>query len=346
MATQDEEKFMQVALREARRGLGQTSPNPAVGAVLVMDGKIVSVGHHRRAGEPHAEVECLRQFGQRLPGTAIMYVTLEPCSTAGRTGACTETILKAGVRRLVVGATDPNPRHAGRGLELLKKAGVNVRSGVLSEECSALNEAYNKWIQTGSPFVTAKCGMSLDGRLTVPPNEGRWLTSAASRRHARRLRAQVDAIIVGAETVRVDDPRLTVRGSPGVKQPWRIVLSRSGSLPPRHRIFTDRFAERTLVYRKVNLTVLLAELGAKQITSILIEGGGDVLGQALDQNVVDKIQLYVAPLLSGGPTVAFAGNGAGSTDEAGKLERIRYERIGQDVCVTGYFPCKIVPNNS
>ena len=327
---------MRAALKEARRGLGQTSPNPAVGAVLVVGDRIVARGHHRRAGAAHAEVECLRQFGKRPPKGATLYVTLEPCSTSGRTGACTNAIAESGLSKLVVGAVDPNPRHSARGIKLLTKAGLQVRTGVLAAECSELNESFNKWIQTGRPFVIAKCGMSLDGRLTAPPSNGRWLTSPASRRHAHRLRAQVDAILVGAETVRIDDPQLTVRGIKGARQPWRVVLSRSGSLPAKARILKDRFADRTLVYREIDLENLLGELGAKEITSVLIEGGGEILGQALDQHLIDKVQVYLAPILTGGPVVAFAGAGANSTGEAPRLARVRYEKIGQDICLTGY----------
>ena len=327
---------MRAALKEARRGFGQTSPNPAVGAVLVVGDKIVARGHHRRAGAAHAEVECLRHFGRRPPKSATLYVTLEPCSTTGRTGPCTNAILESGVSNLVVGTVDPNPRHSGRGIKLLTKAGLQVRTGVLAAECSELNESFNKWIQTGRPFVIAKCGMSLDGRLTAPPSHGRWLTSPASRRHAHQLRAQVDAILVGAETIRSDDPQLTVRGIQGARQPWRVVVSRSGSLPAKARILTDRFAERTLVFREIDLDDLLRELGAKEITSVLIEGGGEIFGQALDQHLIDKVQVYIAPLLAGGPIVAFAGNGATATGEAPRLARVRYEKIGQDICVTGY----------
>lgn len=338
---------MRAALAEARRGLGQTSPNPAVGAVLVVGNKIVARGHHRRAGLPHAEVECLRKVGKRIPKNATLYVTLEPCSTAGRTGPCTNAIIEAGLTKVVIGALDPNPRHSGRGIDLLTKAGLQVRTGVLAAECSELNEAFNKWIRTGCPFVIAKCGMSLDGRLTARPAENRWLTSPASRRHAHRLRAQVDAILVGAETIRIDNPRLTVRPPRGAKQPWRIVLSRSGSLPPRARIFTDRFAARTLIYGDIQLDVLLRELGAKEITSVLIEGGGEMLGQALDQHLIDQVQLYIAPLFTGGPIVAFAGGGANSSREAPRLNRVRYEKIGHDICVTGYPAYDgVVPNNS
>jgi diaminohydroxyphosphoribosylaminopyrimidine deaminase/5-amino-6-(5-phosphoribosylamino)uracil reductase len=326
---------MRQALREARRGLGHTSPNPAVGAVLVIDGKAVARGHHRRAGAAHAEIDCLRDFGKRVPRRAVLYVTLEPCSTVGRTGACTEAIADAGVRQLVIGAIDPNPQHAGRGIDILTKAGIDVRTGILASECSALNKAYNKWITTGLPFVIAKCGMSLDGRLTAPPEESQWLTSTESRRDAQQLRAEVDAILVGAGTVRADNPRLTVRGHRGAKQPWRIVLSRSGKLPRQAKIFADRFAERTLVYRDTTMATLLRDLGSREITSVLIEGGGEVLGQALDERVIDRAHVYIAPRFTGGPTIAFPGSGAAATAESLRLRDIRYEIIGDDVRVIG-----------
>lgn len=332
----NDEIFMRAAVQEARRGLGQTSPNPAVGAVLVSGGKIIAQGHHRKAGAPHAEIECLLDLKKAVPKNAILYVTLEPCSTTGRTGPCTNVIIEAGVRRLVVGATDPNPLHAGRGIEFLRKAGIELRTGVLEHECAALNEAFNKWITTKRPFVIAKCGISLDGRLSRPPGESRWITSAASRRHAQQLRARVDAILIGAETLRVDNPRLTVRGLRGAKQPWRVVLSRSGALPRRAHLFTDRFAARTIVYRDKNLETVLRELGEKEIMSLLIEGGGDILGQALGQRLVDKVQLYLGPVLTGGPSVAFAGAGVAATRDAPRLKGVRYKKIGQDVYVTGY----------
>ncbi|MDP9005216.1 MAG: bifunctional diaminohydroxyphosphoribosylaminopyrimidine deaminase/5-amino-6-(5-phosphoribosylamino)uracil reductase RibD [Verrucomicrobiota bacterium] len=331
-----DEARMRQALREARKGLGRTSPNPAVGAVLVISGAIAATGHHRGAGLPHAEIECLRRVKNAISQTAVLFVTLEPCSTVGRTGACTDTIIKAGIRNVVIGTADPNPQHAGRGIEILKQAGLNVRSGVLADECSAVNEAYNKWITTRRPFVIAKCGMSLDGRLSPPPGEPRWITSTASRRNAHKLRAQVDAILIGAGTVRADNPRLTVRGMRGAKQPWRVVLSRSGSLPRQAHIFSDRFAERTIVLKGNDLETVLHELGKKEITSVLIEGGGEILGQALDRRLVDKVQLYLGPRLIGGPAIAFAEGGMESTGDAPQLERIIYEMIGQDVCIIGY----------
>ena len=199
-----------------------------------------------------------------------------------------------------------------------------------------LNEAFNKWVITGRPFVIAKCGMSLDGRLTRPPGEPRWITDAVARRHANGLRALVDAILVGAETVRKDDPRLTVRSVEGAKQPWRVVITRSGNLPRRARLFSDRLAERTLVYARKSLAAVLDDLGRKNITSVMFEGGGQVLGQALDARLIDKVQIYLGPILTGGPVIAFSGRGAGTTQNAASLERVSYTRLGQNVLITGY----------
>jgi diaminohydroxyphosphoribosylaminopyrimidine deaminase / 5-amino-6-(5-phosphoribosylamino)uracil reductase len=336
MTTERNEKFMRAALDEAKKALGQTSPNPAVGAVLVIDNRIVAKGHHREAGRDHAEIECLRDFGAAVPARATLFVTLEPCSTAGRTAPCTDAILSAGVRNVVVGAIDVNPRHSGKGIMQLRNAGVNVRAGVWAEDCARLNEAFNQWIVTGRPFVIAKCGMSLDGRLTRPAVEPRWITGSSARRHANELRARVDAVLVGAETVRADNPRLTVRGGPRRRQPWRVVLTRSGRLPQHAHVFSDRFAARTLIYKGKSLAGALKNLGKRGITSVLIEGGGDVLGQAFDAHLIDKVQLYLGPILSGGPIIAFPGRGADNTGNALRLRRVSYQRIAQSVCITGY----------
>jgi len=331
-----DEKFMRAALVEARKGVGSVSPNPAVGAVLVRKGRIVARGYHRATGLPHAEIECLASAGRGSLREATLYITLEPCSTRGRTPPCTEAIARAGVGRVVIGATDVNPVHCGRGIRELLNAGIEVSSGVLAAECSRLNEAFNKWIVTGRPFVIAKCGMSLDGRLTKSPNESRWLTSAASRRHAMQLRARVDAILIGAETLRQDNPRLTTRGIAGAKQPWRVVVSRSGNLPNEAHLFVDRFAARTLVYRAKTLDAVLADLGRKEITSVLLEGGGDLLGHAFDRRLVDKVQFYIAPIFTGGPVLAVSGKGAPSTQDGARLADVRYLQIAGDLCVTGY----------
>jgi diaminohydroxyphosphoribosylaminopyrimidine deaminase / 5-amino-6-(5-phosphoribosylamino)uracil reductase len=332
----DDDRFMRAALSEAQKGLGHTSPNPAVGAVLISRNRIIAHGHHRQAGKPHAEIECLQKVRGKVPKDATLYVTLEPCSTRGRTGPCTDEIVRAGIKKIVIGTTDPNPKHRGAGIELLTNAGLQVRTGVLAEECAALNEAFNKWIATGIPFVFAKCAMSLDGRLTRAKKESRWLTSAAARAHAHKLRAQVDAILVGAETIRTDNPRLTARPGTKDRQPTRVVLSRSGKLPRNANVFTDRFAKNTLVYKDQTLAAILADLGAKNVTSIMIEGGGDVLGQALDERLIDKVQIYIAPVFTGGPVAAFSGQGAIRTSEAAHLDRIVFQKIGRDLCVTGY----------
>ena len=337
MRNRRDEDFMRAALNEAKKALGQTSPNPAVGAVLVIGNRIVAKGHHLAAGCDHAEIECLRDFGARVPARATLYVTLEPCSTAGRTAPCTDAIIKAGIKSVVVGAPDVNPRHSGKGIMQLRNAGVKVREGVLADECSRLNEAFNKWIVSGRPFVIAKCGMSLDGRLTRPASEPRWITDRSARRHANKLRAHVDAVLVGADTVRMDNPRLTVRGVRRARrQPWRVVLTRSGNLPRPAHLFSDRFASRTLIYRDKSLAAVLKNLGKRGVTSVLIEGGGEVLGQALDARLIDKVQLYLGPILSGGPVMAFPGRGAESTANAMRLRCVSYQRIGRTVCITGY----------
>ncbi len=298
-----DEWFMREALKEAKKAEGQTSPNPAVGAVLVIDNHIVARGHHRGAGHDHAEIECLRNFGASVPARATLYITLEPCSTVGLTAPCTDAILKAGITKAVVGAVDVNPRHHGRGITRLRDAGIKVREGVLAEDCAHLNEAFNKWIVSRQPFVIAKCGMSL---------------------------------LIGAETVRVDNPRLTVRGVHGARQPWRVVLTRSTNLPRRARLFSDRWAGRTLIYKGKSLASVLKDLGKRSVTSVLIEGGGEVLGQALDARLIDKVQIYLGPILTGGPLIAFPGRGAQSTGKATPLREVSYWRIGENVCITAY----------
>jgi diaminohydroxyphosphoribosylaminopyrimidine deaminase/5-amino-6-(5-phosphoribosylamino)uracil reductase len=331
-----DEKFMRAALVEAEKGSGTTSPNPAVGAVLALRNRIIARGHHRRAGGDHAEIDCLRNLPDPIPAEAVLYVTLEPCSTRGRTAPCANYIIQRGVRRVVIGAVDPNPKHRGRAIGLLRAAGIDVTTGVLEDECAQLNEAFNKWIVTGEPFVIAKCGMSLDGYLTRQTGETRWLTSESSRSHAHRLRALVDAIIVGAETIRRDNPRLTVRKGPRRTQPWRVVLTRSGRLPQRAKVFQDSNRERSLVYRNHSLDAVLRDLGEREITSVLLEGGGDVLSQALDQRLIDKVQIYIAPIFTGGGVLGFGGNGAASTQRSLRLDSLRYQHIGPDICITGY----------
>ena len=336
MTTDQDEKFIRAALVEAKKALGLTSPNPAVGAVLVIDNRIVAKGHHREAGHAHAEINCLRDFAVPIPTQATLYVTLEPCSTAGRTAPCTDAIIRASVKNVVIGATDPNPQHSGRGIVELRNAAVQVRHEILTQECTRLNEAFNKWIVTGQPLVIAKCGMSLDGRLTRPPGESRWITGRDARGDAHRLRARVDAVLVGAETVRADNPRLTVRGVRRGRQPWRVVLTRSGKLPRQAHLLSDKFAARTVIYKRKSLSSVLTDLGKHSITSVLIEGGGEILGEALDKRLIDKVQIYLGPILTGGPVIAFAGEGAAKIADALVLREIEYQQFAQTIAITGY----------
>src|SRR6266576_3347266 len=337
MKEKADEKFLREALDEARRGAGLTSPNPAVGAILVQRGRILARGYHRQAGTDHAEVDCLRKISGPISPGATLYVTLEPCSTRGRTAPCVDYIIERGVRRVVIGAVDPNPKHRGRAIEMLVRAGIELSPGVLESECTALNEAFNKWIRTREPFVIAKCGMSLDGRLTAPPADSQWITSTPSRRDARELRATADAIIVGAKTIRQDNPRLTVRIRSVSKQPWRVILTRTCRLPHHANVFCDSHASRTLIYRNQRLRTVLRDLGRREITSVLLEGGGEVLSEALDRGLIDKVQIYIGSKLTGGNVLAFGGKGAKSVAESFRLRSARYERFGDDLRVTGYL---------
>ena len=321
----EDEKYMQAALREARRGVGLTSPNPAVGAIIVRGGRIISRGWHRKAGQPHAEIEALGALKNPDQARgASMYVTLEPCSTHGRTPPCVDAIVKAGFARVIIGAIDPNPQHAGRGIERLRRARVKVKAGVLDAECTELNAAFNKWIVTGMPWVIAKAALSLDGHLTRPPGEGQWITSNLARADAMRLRARADAILIGANTLRADNPHLTLRDLPEFaekEQPWRIVLSRGAApLPKKAHLFTDEHRDRTLVFRGKSLKQVLQALGKREVTSVLIEGGGRVLGSAFDGRLVDEVCFYLAPLLSA-RTHRFGRRERSSFDGGGRVHR-------------------------
>ena len=333
-----DERYMQLALRQARKGLGKTSPNPAVGAVLVRDGTLLSTGWHRHAGGPHAEIEALSALPElKSAAGATLYVTLEPCSTTGRTPPCTEAIVTARIGRVVIGAIDVNPKHQGRGIEQLRRAGIAVTTGVLAEKCDLLNVGFNKWITTGKPWVIAKIAQSLDGRITRPALEPRWLSNNQSLRLAHSLRSTIDAILVGAETVRRDNPRLTVRTGTSERQPWRVVVTRSGELPSDAILFTDEYRDRTLVYQGIGWLDVLKDLGTKGITRLLVEGGGDVLGQLNDLQLVDEIWCFFTPMLTGGNKPSFGGAGVERMGDASRLHRIRHKRIGNDVLVTGHI---------
>jgi len=325
---------MRRALELARRGAGLTLPNPRVGAVLVQGDKIIGEGFHKRAGGPHAEVIAVADAKKRghLVAGATLYVTLEPCSTQGRTPPCTELILREKITGVVFGATDPNPAHAGAAMRLLRKAGVEVSSGLLAAEATALNRDFNWWIVQRRPWVVAKIALSLDGRIVTPVNDDRWLTSDGARTVAHELRWESDAILVGAETARQDNPRLTVRlpGRHGKKQPWRVVVTRSGKLSRKLHLFSDRHRDRTLVFQKQALEDVIAALGAMEISHLLIEGGGEILTEALRKNLVNEVAFFIAPTVMGTPTRAL-----GKLGKAVRLRGVNYREVGPDILCRG-----------
>ena len=329
---------MHIALDQAKRGVGLTSPNPPVGAVIVAQGKIIGQGYHRKAGGPHAEIEAIKaakiDHPKLLPGAAL-FVTLEPCCTRGRTNPCTDAIKSCGIKRVVWGAQDPNPKHLGRAQEILTAAGISVTTGVLGDECREMIRPFAKWITTGLPYVIAKVGQSLDGRITRPAGEGQWITSSAARAHSLRLRSRVDAIIVGAETIRQDNPLLTLRGGgqSGKEQPLRVILTRSGDLPKTAHVFTDEFKARTLVLRDLDFPQVLQELGSRGIVSVLVEGGADVMGQAFRNRAVDEAVWYIAPLICGSGVASVGGTGLPHSVE---LQQVTILPIGDNVCITGH----------
>jgi len=332
-------RWMHLAIDQAKRGIGLTSPNPPVGAVIVAQDRVIGQGFHARAGGPHAEIEAIKDaktnHPKLLPGATI-YVTLEPCCTHGRTGPCTEAIQAAGIRRVVYGADDPNPAHHQRARDILVLAGISVKSGTLMAECRDLIRPFAKWITTGIPYVIAKAGQSLDGRITRPAGESQWLTSNAARIHGRRLRLRADAILVGGETVRKDNPRLTLRdgcAATGKEQPWRVILTRSGEIPADSHLFTDAYKERTLVMQGIELRDVLRQLSERGVVTVLIEGGGIILGHAFREQLVDEVHWYIAPLLCGGGRPSLAGPALPASVE---LDHTKVMPMGDNVHISGY----------
>ena len=334
MADAEDAIFMHRAMREARKGIGLTSPNPPVGAILVRKGGIVGHGWHRKAGGPHAEIEALNSARQSPKG-ATLYVTLEPCSTHGRTPPCTDAIVAAGIRRVVYACTDPHGVHDGRARSILEKAGIEVTVGVGETEGCELLRPWTKFITRRLPWVIAKAGMSLDGKITRPPGEGQWLTDETARADAMKLRRRCDAILVGAETVRRDNPSLTLRPPvPAKTQPWRVVLTKSGRLPPDARLFTDDHRERTLVFKSQPLERVLSSLATEHgVVTVLIEGGGTIFAQAFAHRLVDEVCFYTAPMLCGtGRPVIDAGHFVGGSVT---FENVRWKPVGNAIRCSG-----------
>ena len=365
MTTADEQ-YMHRALDLARKGKGRTSPNPMVGAVVVQDGRVVGEGYHAQAGGPHAEAVALEAAVGAARG-ADLYVTLEPCCHHGRTPPCTDLIISAGIRRVVIPAVDPNPLVSGRGLERLRAAGIVVELGLLSEDATTLNEAFTKFIKTRTPFVILKAAVSLDGKIATRTGDSRWISGERSRHLVHQLRDQVDAVIAGIGTIRCDDPRLTTRLSEGGRDPIRIIVDGLGPLPLNAKVFqtgspsptwlavgADAPRERLEAMRSRGITVieaggsqgrvrlahLLKCLGEREVTSVMIEGGEGIFTSAIEEGIIDKVLLFVAPLLVGGKTAPtlFGGVGIEHLAQALRLRRPRIEQLDGDLLVEGYLP--------
>jgi diaminohydroxyphosphoribosylaminopyrimidine deaminase/5-amino-6-(5-phosphoribosylamino)uracil reductase len=352
--------YMRLALKLAKRG--RTSPNPMVGAVVVKDGVVIGEGFHPRAGEPHAEVFALEDAGSNA-ASATMYVTLEPCCHTGRTPPCTEAIIGAGITRVCAAMADPDPKVAGKGFARLRQAGIEVECGLLEREARALNEAYIKHRTTGMPLVILKSAMSLDGKIASRTGDSKWITSEPSRASVHRLRRDVDAIVVGGNTARVDDPRLTARVGSRTYYPTRVVVSESGELPaslvligqPGESIIAvpqganseslrklEQTGARILFLKdhggRASIADLMRQLGELGHLSVLIEGGGEIAASALEERVVDKVVFFYAPKIIGGRGAVSAIGGLGAEDIASSitLDRVKVRRFGGDIMVEGY----------
>jgi len=364
LACEFDQYYMNLALDLARKSEGQTNPNPLVGAVIVKSGKVVAKGYHEKAGLPHAEAIALNKAGTKARG-ADLYVNLEPCCHHGRTPPCTEAIISAGIKRVILGIRDPNRLVNGRGIRFLRKQGVEVVIGVLRRDCHKINEHFIKYITTGRPWVILKSAVSLDGKIATRTGDSKWITGSKARAYAHRLRSRVDAILVGAETVRMDDPQLTVRPKKkSMRNPVRIIVSGKGSISTSAKIFNNAHKERVIYvanaslplvrkkklqkigvevllvkYRKkkVDLPLLMDALGKMKITSIMIEGGSEISGNALKEKLVDKLIYFLAPKIIGGKNAPgpVGGQGISRIEDFIEVKEISIEKLGNDFVIEG-----------
>lgn len=359
-------KYMRRALELAKGGIGYTNPNPLVGAVIVKDDRVIGEGYHKVYGSHHAEVNAFLNVTEDVKG-ATMYVTLEPCSHYGKTPPCAKAIVEKGIKKVIIGLKDPNPIVAGRGIEILEEAGIEVVAGVLEEEGKKLNEIFLKYITTKLPFVIMKTAMTLDGKIATRTNASKWITGELSRKYVHELRHRVSGIMVGIGTVLADDPSLTtrfedVRGS----DPIRIIVDSSARIPLKSKILNLESDAKTIIVvtekagreklrmleekgaeviitpsknGRVDLNLLMKELGERKIDSILLEGGSELNYAALEEGIVDKVHAFIAPKIIGGNTAKtpVGGQGKAHMEDAINLECIDIHRFGDDIMIEGYI---------
>lgn len=376
----DDIKYMKQALLLAKKGAEETSPNPMVGAVVVKDNKILGKGFHEFFGGPHAEIYALRQAGKKAKG-ATMYINLEPCGHQGKTPPCAKQIIKNGIKRVVVAMKDPNPVNNGKSLKKLKRAGIQVKSGICEQEAKRINESFVKFITTKMPFVIIKAAQSLDGKIATNTGQSRWISGTRARRYVHQIRRRVDAILVGVETILKDNPLLTARlkdgGSnhfvdkrrslPLLKQPAKVIVDTKLRTPIDARIFSKNSPGKVIIATtkhaskrkieslrkknacvlqvniddkgRVDLEELFLELGEQGISSILIEGGGNVIASALNRRLADKVLLFIAPKIIGGKEAktSVEGEGISEISQALYLREVDVKKIGEDILIEGYM---------
>jgi len=363
--------YMEQALSLARLALGQVSPNPAVGAVVVKNDIVVGQGYTQPPGSPHAEVLALKQAGEQARG-GVMYVTLEPCCHYGRTPPCSQAIIAAGITEVHMAMLDSNPLVSGRGKDELEREGIKTYVGEHEDEAKQINEAYTKFITTGMPFVTAKFAISLDGKIATKSGDSKWISGGEARKYVHNLRYSADAIMAGVNTILADDPHLTSRccggrGGTARKQPLRVIVDSKGRTPLTARLFGEpgktllalgrlvapeektAFAEVGAELLElpseegwVDLEKLLKTLAEQEITSVLVEGGGILLGSLFDCGLVDKVIAFIAPVIIGGSEAktAVGGKGIDKVVDSLKLERVSIEKLGEDLMVSGYVAAR------
>lgn len=354
--------YMKIAISLALKAKGDTSPNPLVGAVVVKKGRIIGRGYHRRCGEAHAEIAALNEAGKKAEG-AVLYVTLEPCAHFGRTPPCTDAIIKSKIKEVIIGMIDPNPLNNGKGIEVLKKNGIKVQVGFLETELRRLNEYFIKYITARMPFITVKVAQSLDGKIATSTGDSKWITSDKSRAYAHRMRKDYDAIMVGVNTILRDNPVLEPWFSK--KQPVKIIVDSRLSTPEGANIFShktpviiatlsSRVGQETENRKKlgekaqileikenkgqINLGDMLRKLARRQITNILVEGGGTLIGSLFDEGLVDKVLFFISPKIIGGKDsiASVMGKGINRIEKAVKLRDVKLKKIGEDFLIEGY----------